>query len=165
MSSSNWVAIVSVVATSLATGYSTYSNNKSNTDLENAKQEHVLSVEKTKQDNLISLENAKSARERETFLQTKKLEVRTQYCNEAKSIYKELGDAVVNSKDSNFAVQAAASKLVSKLSIQALAYLDNSISENYTKQTKSSKTLDNSVIVGALATQVRRCAAMVPSDA
>ncbi|NWB64548.1 hypothetical protein, partial [Pseudomonas sp. F1002] len=78
---------------------------------------------------------------------------------------KELGDAVVNSQDSNFAVQAAASKLVSKLSIQALAYLDNAISENYTKQTKNSNTLDNSVIVGALATQVRRCAAMVPSDA
>ena len=108
MSSSNWVAIVSVVATSLATGYSTYSNNKSNTDLENTKQEHMLSVEKLKQDNLIALENVKSTREQNTFLQTKTLEVRTQYCNEAKSLYKELGDSVINSQDSNYVVQSAA---------------------------------------------------------
>ncbi|MFY0752374.1 hypothetical protein [Pseudomonas sp. NFACC42-2] len=165
MSSSNWVAIVSVVATSLATGYSTYSNNKSNTDLENTKQEHMLSVEKLKQDNLIALENVKSTREQNTFLQTKTLEVRTQYCNEAKSLYKELGDSVINSQDSNYVVQSAASKLVSKLTIQAYAYLDNAIADTYTKQTKNSNTPDSSAILAALATQVRRCAAMKPNDA
>ncbi|OWQ42475.1 hypothetical protein CDH05_06575 [Pseudomonas lactis] len=165
MSSSNWVAIVSVVATSLATGYSTYSNNKSNTDLENTKQEHLLSVEKLKQDNLIALERVKSDQERDIFLRTRTLEVRSQYCNEAKSLYKELGDAVITSKESNIEVKAIASRLTSKLKIQALAYLDDGIYDNYIKQMKNSDGSENSAIVAALATQVRRCAAMKPSDA
>ena len=165
MSSSNWVAIVSVVATSLATGYGTYSNNKSNTDLENTKQEHLLSVEKLKQDNLIALENVKSAQEKDIFLRTRTLEVRTQYCNEAKSLYKELGDAVITSQNRNIEVQAAASRLASKLKIQAFAYLDDAIYDNYITQSKSLDNSDNSAIVAALATQVRRCAAMKPSDA
>ncbi|QKJ73487.1 hypothetical protein HRH33_13160 [Pseudomonas rhodesiae] len=165
MSNSNWVAIVSVVATSLATGYSTYSNNKSNTDLENTKQEHLLSVEKLKQDNLIALERVKSDQEKDIFLRTRTLEVRTQYCNEAKSLYKELGDAVITSKDRNIEIQANASRLTSKLKIQALAYLDDGIYDNYIKQSKNSDGSENSAIVAALATQVRRCAAMKPSDA
>lgn len=165
MSSSNWVAIVSVVATSLATGYATYSNNKSNIDLENTKQEHLLTVEKLKQDHLIALETVKSAQEKEAALRVRTLEVRTQYCNEAKSLYKELGDAVITSSDRNLEVQAVASTLASKLKIQAFAYLDDAVYDNYLNQSKKLDRSDYSGILAALATQVRRCAAMKPSDA
>lgn len=159
------MAIVSVVATSLATGYATYSNNKSNIDLENTKQEHLLTVEKLKQDHLIALETVKSAQEKEAALRVRTLEVRTQYCNEAKSLYKELGDAVITSSDRNLEVQAVASTLASKLKIQAFAYLDDAVYDNYLNQSKKLDRSDYSGILAALATQVRRCAAMKPSDA
>lgn len=159
------MAIVSVVATSLATGYATYSNNKSNIDLENTKQEHLLTVEKLKQDHLIALETVKSAQEKEAALRARTLEVRTQYCNEAKSLYKELGDAVITSSDRNLEVQAVASTLASKLKIQAFAYLDDAVYDNYLNQSKKLDRSDYSGILAALATQVRRCAAMKPSDA
>lgn len=156
---------MSVVATSLATGYATYSNNKSNIDLENTKQEHLLTVEKLKQDHLIALETVKSAQEKEAALRVRTLEVRTQYCNEAKSLYKELGDAVITSSDRNLEVQAVASTLASKLKIQAFAYLDDAVYDNYLNQSKKLDRSDYSGILAALATQVRRCAAMKPSDA
>lgn len=165
MGSSNWVAIVSVIATSLATGYVTYLNNKSNTELEKTKQEYLLSVEKLKQDNLIALENLKSTKEKEKLRQSMEIETRTQYCNEAKSIYKELGNAIIGSQDRNIEMQAAASNLASKLKIQAFAYLDDAVYDNYIKQSKSAGDSNHSAIAAALATQIRRCSAIKPSDA
>ncbi|MBK5543315.1 hypothetical protein JFT85_00855 [Pseudomonas sp. TH04] len=153
MSGSNWVAAASVLFTSLTAGYATYENNQTNRELEKLKQEH-----------LITLESMKSTQEKDTALQNKVFEVRSQYCNEAKNLYKNLGDAVIAYGDRNLEVKAAAIPAIGRLKIQTIAYLDDTIYDNYQKKTAESPEADNSAIVAALATQLRRCATMKPSN-
>ena len=153
MSGSNWVAAASVFFTSLTAAYATYENNQMGRELEKIKQEH-----------LVALETIKSTQERETALQNRTFEVRSQYCNEAKALYKDLGDAVIAYGDRNLETKAAAIPTIAKLKIQTFAYLDDKIYENYQNSIKESTEADFSAIVAALSTQLRRCATMKPSD-
>jgi hypothetical protein len=163
MSGSNWVAAVSVVFTSLTAGYATYENNNTNKELEKLKQENALTVENLKQNQLLEMEKLKSTQKREDFLQKQTFETRTQYCNDAKALHKQLGDLIITSTNRNLEIKDAALTLKSKVTIQAFAYIDDGIYKNYTDQTKGSNEPDDNALVAALATQVRRCATMKPS--
>lgn len=162
MSGANWVAVVSVIFTSLTAGYATYENNQTNKELEKLKQESALSIERLKQEQLLALENVKSAKERESLLQEREFNARTKYCNDALNIYKQLGDATIAANDFEREIRTPAKKLKSKLQIQALAYLDEGIYNKYLKTSANITDPEDNTMIASLAVQVRRCAATKP---
>lgn len=165
MSGANWVAVVSVIFTSLTAGYATYENNQTNKVLEKLKQESTLSIERIRQEQSVALENLKSAKERESLLQDRDFQARSKYCNDALAIYKQLGDATIAAQDIDREVRSPALKLKSKLQIQALAYLDDSVYQKYLKTSANITDPADNTMIASLAIQVRRCAAMKPVNA
>jgi hypothetical protein len=163
MSDSNWVAIASVIFTSLTAGYATYENNLTNKEVEKYKQESTLAIEKLKQDHIAEIEKIKLSKEREYFLQDRKSAARTEYCNAARSLFKELAEISVAVQDRNIEARSIALVTESKLKRQAIAYIDEHIYESYLEH---SKKIDEHgpAMIAALAMQVRKCSATGLND-
>ncbi|MCP1506816.1 hypothetical protein J2Y83_002789 [Pseudomonas marginalis] len=148
MSGSNWVAVVSVIFTSLTAGYATYENNQTSKELEKLKKEQYLSMEEIKSKQAI-----------ENLTLNKKYEARARYCDKAHSIYKDLIDAVGSTNDRNLETQRTANNIKSNLTILSFAYLDENIFENFQNRKPDTGSPDDAILA-ALATQIRACATL-----
>lgn len=146
MSSSNTVAIVTVIVSALSTGYAAYVTNQTARESERVKQEYMVELEKLR-----------SAQQEASEIRKYKMKLRDKYCSEASAIFKELTGAIVKSRSVIPSVEKSeALKLEALLSMQALAYLDKDIQDAH------SRKYDNAggggmVTVSALAMQVSDC--------
>jgi hypothetical protein len=156
MSGSNIVAIVTVVFSSLSTVYVTYATNQTARDTEKLRQEYSVAIEQLKSD-----------QEGKRNLLNRSLDVREQYCSEAKSLYKNLVDATLKSDRGEVGERMAAISLAASLKMQSIAYLDEGVYNAYRDQVKNPEehlssqeklSRGDNALIGALASQIRQCA-------
>ncbi|MDQ0654381.1 hypothetical protein [Pseudomonas cedrina] len=147
MSSSNIVVIVTIVVAAISTGYVTYSTNQTTREIEKLKQEHLL-----------SLQEIKTNQSKEQSITAKNQELRSQYCTESKALHKEFIKAIMDSRSDIPPVREAAEAKKTELKLEAVAYLDDGVFNQYIKGSNGSDKSDDTALVAALSTQIRNCA-------